>query len=395
MLSSCIKTDLPELIEAAKKEIPSISDESRESGTVVMFDLVGSTLLKLDQGHDVAMQAMFEHNQTCRKFVKEFSGTTVKELGDGVLALFSDTEQACLCAINFVESIISLNLQTKISIATGKIEKMNIDGTLDVFGSVVDLCSRLEKFAFPNQILIDSVTHSTVLPYLKNYDDVEISNSMEAVVKGHRGKKELFEISTVSRGLKNRLNIPFQINEEGRLLIDDKVSFISNAKSEVIELGIRLREFTSYFVSRNPTEFKNPVLELLKNGVVLKCYALDGEWALNNFTIPEDEKKYYQEIPETLNQLNDFKNEVSKMNIPGSVEIYTYQHIPMFHAQCTDADTSEGRMTLSNYLTGIKRSQCPVIQFSKQTYPKLFETYWNSIHEIIKNSKEWTKSWEI
>ena len=391
-MNSCIRTDLPKLIEAAKEEIPSISEDSRESGTVIMFDLVGSTALKLNHGHDVAMDAMFQHNQICRKFVKEFSGITIKELGDGLLAVFSDAEKACLCAINFVESIALLDFQTKISIASGKIEKLNIDGTPDIFGSVVDLCARLEKFAFPNQILIDSVTHSTVLSYLKNFDDVEISNPMEAVIKGHNGKKDLFEISTASRGLKNRLNIPFQINEDGRLLIDDKVSFISNAKLEVIELGIRLREFTSYFGSRNPTEFKSPVLNLLKKGVVLKCYALDGDWALNNFTIPDAEKKYYQEIPDTLNQLNDFKNEVLELNLPGKVEIYTYQHIPMFHAQCTDGNSSEGRLTLSNYLTGIKRSQCPVIQFSKQTHPKLFETYWNSINQIIKNSAIWNNS---
>ncbi len=120
----------------------------------------------------------------------------------------------------------------------------------------------------------------------------------------------------------------------------------------------------------------------------MKCFALDGEWALKKFTIPDVEKKYYQEIPETLNQLNKFK-EVLKMGLIGKVEIYTYQHIPMFHAQCTDVNSSEGRMTISNYLTGIKRAQCPVIQFSKQTYPKLFETYWISIQEIIKNSSVW------
>lgn len=33
-----------------------------------------------------------------------------------------------------------------------------------------------------------------------------------------------------------------------------------------------------------------------------------------------------------------------------------------------------------------------VKKFSKQSHPKLFDTYWNSIHEIIKNSKAWTES---
>lgn len=389
-MASCINGDIVELIEAAEKEIPSIPEESRNPGnSIVMFDLVGSTALKLNEGHDVARHKMLQHNQICRKFVKVYSGSTIKELGDGVLALFSDAEQACLCAINVIEAITKLESQTKISIASGKIEQLDIDGVPDVFGAVVDLCARIEKFAFPNQILIDSVTHASILPYLKNYWDLTISKPMKAVIKGHDDKKELFEIASMSRGLKNQLNIPFQINEDGRLLIDDKVSFILNAKSEVIELGIRLREFTSYFTSRNPSEFKNHVIELMKKGVILKCFALDGKWALENFIIPNSEKKYYEEIDETLNQLNEFKKEISEMNLDGRVEIYTYQHIPMFHAQCTDGESSEGKMTISNYLTGIKRSQCPVIQFSKQTHPKLFETYWTSIHKIIENSIVW------
>lgn len=388
-MKSCINTDLSGLIEAAQKEISTISDGSREPGTIVMFDLVGSTALKLEKGHDVAMKKMFQHNQLCRKFVNAYSGRTIKELGDGALVKFVDPEQACLCAINFVEAIAQMDFETKISIAYGKIEQLDIEGVPDVFGAVVDLCARIEKFAFPNQILIDSVTHSSVLSFLKNFDDLEISNPMKAVIKGHSDKKELFEIASVTKGLKNRLNIPFQINEEGRLLIDDKVSFIMNAQSEVIELGIRLREFTTYFTSRNTEEFKNHVIELLKTGVVLKCFALDGEWFLKNFVVSDEEKKYYQEIPETLNQLNEFKKEILEMNLKGGIEIYTYQHNPMFHAQCTDGDSSEGRMTISNYLTGIKRAQCPVIQFSKQTHPTLFKTYWKSIHEIIKNSTIW------
>lgn len=389
-MASCIIDNIRELIGQAGEIIDSIKSSSSQSHkTIVMFDLVGSTQMKINKGHDYAMKKLLEHNQICRKFVTHFSGITIKELGDGILAQFDDAEKACLCAINFIEGISSLDVETKIAISTGKLESLQIENKPDVFGAVVDFCSRMEKFAFPNQILIDITTHNEVQSFLKNYADLQISNPMNAVLKGHTGKKELFEISHNSREIKNLLNIPFQVNQAGRLPIDEKVSFILNANHDVLEIGIRLREFTSYFSSRNPEEFKNFVLGLLKKGVNLRCFALDSDWALKNLPILDNEKKYYQEIPYTLNDLLTFSEEATKMNLPGSVQVFTYQHIPLFHVQCTDGDSPEGRMTVSNYLYGIKRSQCPIIQFSKESEPTMFSTYWESVQNIVKTSKPW------
>lgn len=391
-MTSCIIDNIAELINEADTNIESIkSGSSRSQKTIVMFDLVGSTSLKINKGHDYAMEKLLQHNQICRKFVKHFSGTPIKELGDGVLAQFDDSEKACLCAINFIEAVSNRGIETKIAISTGKIELLQIENNLDVFGSVVDFCSRMEKFAYPNQILIDTTTHDGVQSFLKNYDDLQISNPMSAVLKGHKGKKELFEISNKSREIKNLLNISFQVNEAGRLPIDDKVSFILNARHNVIEMGIRLREFTSYFDSRNPEEFKNYILKLLGKGVNLRCFALDSEWALKNLPIRNEEKQYFEDIPETLNKLLTFGEEVSTKGLPGKVLVFTYQHEPLFHVQCTDGETPEGRMAVSNYLHGIKRSQCPIIQFSKQSESTMFQTYWESILKTIETSKQWTR----
>jgi hypothetical protein len=47
------------------------------------------------------------------------------------------------------------------------------------------------------------------------------------------------------------------------------------------------------------------------------------------------------------------------------LELFGYSHIPCFHAVCVDPRTELGRMTVSNYLHGIKRAEAPVFQFSK------------------------------
>ena len=44
-------------------------------------------------------------------------------------------------------------------------------------------------------------------------------------------------------------------------------------------------------------------------------------------------------------------------------------------------------MTVSNYLFGIPRSRCPVLQFSKSSSPTLFATYWGSIQRLLDGSR--------
>jgi hypothetical protein len=67
----------------------------------------------------------------------------------------------------------------------------------------------------------------------------------------------------------------FTLYEAGRRNIDEKVALIQTAKCEVVELGIALRTFSSYFVASY--EFKDHVLELLRYGVVFKCVAMDPD----------------------------------------------------------------------------------------------------------------------
>lgn len=388
-MKSCIIPDLEDLIKKNTDKEQEAKTSSRSTKTVAVFDLVGSTALKLQLGHDEAMKIIKKHNSLCGFFVRHFHGTVIKELGDGILAKFDDGENACICAINFREHLKKLSIKTKVAVSTGKIEQIVYSNNEDIYGSPVDSCAKMEKFCYPNQILIDSATHDVVKSFLMGYDDMEISKGMAVVIPGDSTKKYLFEISDKNAGLKNSLNIPLHFNENGRLHIDEKVSFIENSKIEVIEMGIRLREFTSYFDSRNPDEFKKPVLNLLKIGVNLKCFAINSKWAFDNISFHGDEKQYYEGIPDTLSKLYSFKKEVQSLGYAGKVEIFTYEAYPLFHVQCTDGETDAGKMTVSNYLYDIKRSECPVFQFSRQSHPIMFDTYWKSIKNLISKSKPW------
>jgi class 3 adenylate cyclase len=374
--------DLNEIIATSNNQ--ELTSGNKVTKAVAIFDLTDSTKLKIESGHTAAKEATFRHNWICRTISRSFGGQVVKEMGDGIIVTFDEPEKACLAAVNIQRAMQLASLSSKGAIAFGRIEEITIDGTSDVLGSPIDLCSRMEKFAHNQQILIDSTLHDATLSMLKDFG-MAISQGMRAILKGI-GEVKLYEIASNNTMLKNRLNMPLQVHESGRLSIDEKVAFIENAKKEVLELGSGLREFTSYFERRRPAEFKEPVIELLRRGVNFKCIAIDPEVAKIYYA--SREPQYAKEIPETIEKLKYIRNDLKQMNLAGSFEIYTHPFFPLFHAQCIDGDDVEyGQMIVSNYVYETKRSQSPVLQFSRSSNPTMFNTYWNGIKKVISQSK--------
>lgn len=365
------------------------TDSNKKTSTEVIafFDLVGSTSLKLKEGHEAGTRMMRFHNSICLSFVEELGGIVVKEVGDGILARFNDPIKACQAAINIRDAAKLKKCSTKAALVLGIVEENQFQNNFDVLGAAVDLCSRIEKHAFPDQILIDGALYSAVKTYLKKYD-VITSHPLTTIIDDN--KIDLYEITSKNYKLKGMLNIPLFIHAEGMLSIEEKVSFMKTAKSEVIELGHGLHTFSDYFHSRNPTEFKNPVKELLEKNVSFKCVALDPNWAFTNLHfINENEKKYIEQIPLSLMKLKNFKDECKREKLKGAFEILVYQHHPLFHAVCVDADSNEGKIIISNYLYGVEKSECPVFYFSKISNPELFDKYFKSINMIVNESKPW------
>jgi len=368
------------------KTIPRRARKTR-SKAVAIFDLSLSTSMKMKHGHDVAIRNSNLHNGICSLVVKTAKGMIIKEMGDGILVTFNDPINACRAALTARKILHTKKLNSKVSIAFGVVEEVMIGGKKDVLGSVVDRCARMEKFAYPNQILIDHTLLESISSFLKDYKDVKVSKPYEVIIQG-QGKTILYEISSKSR-LKNSLNVPFKINEQGRLSIHEKVTFMQKARTEIIEIGSGIREFTRYFNSRSPSEFKDPVKKLLTKGVALRCFAVDPVWILKVVKFSTRKKEYYKQINQTLIQLHKIRREFRESGISTKFEIRTYRGMPRYHALCVDLNKPTGRMIISNYLPGIKKAECPVFQFSKSSNPKMFETYNNSIKGIIKNSKIW------
>lgn len=177
----------------------------RRIETIAIFDQVDSTASKMKLGHDEATQKIFHHNIICRQLVKKLKGTIIKDTGDGVLTRFLDPMDACICAINIQNATNKANIITRGALSMGMVEEAHFTDYVDLYGTAVDLCSRIEKYALPNQILIDKTLHDSIITFLKEYEDVQIGTPMPVELKG-LGNHELYEVSYKEYPLQNRLN---------------------------------------------------------------------------------------------------------------------------------------------------------------------------------------------
>ena len=181
---------------------------------------------------------------------------------------------------------------------------------------------------------------------------------------------------------------PVVFHARGRLQISEKAAFISTAKKEVIEIGVGLRTFTSYFFNHAHYEYQAYVEMLLKKGVNIKCLLIEPKATTSEVYLKDrSEEVLLERISENILKLNELKEYFESQDYKGKFEIHTYAHIPYSHFCVIDGHTSNGKMIISPYIFGIKRADSPVFELSKKKHHYLFERYWQSIQLILKNSE--------
>ncbi len=185
----------------------------------------------------------------------------------------------------------------------------------------------------------------------------------------------------------------FSFYDSGRISIAQKTAFFSTAQKEVIEFGITLHTFSSYFINRAEWEFVSIVEGLLEKGVHFKCYLLNPEsneallYFKDRQQFQPEEAKSIEVIREVVKQLGRIQAKFEAKNLPGTFQVFTYKHIPYNYFMAVDGHTVNGKMMVSHYIYGESRANCPVVEFSKSTDALLFKRYWSSLQKLIKDAK--------
>lgn len=160
---------------------------THQLAAIMFTDIVGYTAL-MGADEENAFEILQKNRQIQKPIIQQFNGRWIKELGDGVLASFSNVTEAVLCAGSIQQAIIGMHdFQLRIGIHLGDVVFENDD----VFGDGVNIASRLLAQAPAGGICISESVHSNVA----NKKGVTTNFLREELLKNVKDPVRIYEVN--------------------------------------------------------------------------------------------------------------------------------------------------------------------------------------------------------
>jgi class 3 adenylate cyclase len=139
--------------------LPGGTPDERDPGirTVLFTDIVDSTTLTHSLGDEAALGLFGVHDTIVRDALSAVGGREVKHTGDGIMASFVSPTGAVRCAIQIQRELnkhAKANPKRPLKVRVGAAAGEPVEQNNDLFGSTVQLASRLCAHAQPEQILV-------------------------------------------------------------------------------------------------------------------------------------------------------------------------------------------------------------------------------------------------
>jgi len=181
-------------------------DKFRRSVAVLFTDLDGSTAYYEKFGDLAGFAMVHECNDLLRQVVEEHSGCVVKNIGDAIMARFDNCEQAVRAPIAMQRRLREVNLrkneEDRSRVRIGVHYGPGIVKSDDVFGDVVNVASRIESVASPEQILISDSLSQEVTRF-----GFDICCVGQFKLKGKSQARHLYEVGWDQESSPTHLNL--------------------------------------------------------------------------------------------------------------------------------------------------------------------------------------------
>ena len=164
-----------------------LMSQSRQLAAIMFTDIVGYTAL-MGEDEQKAIEVLRKNRLIHQPIIKQYNGTWIKELGDGILASFSTVTDAILCA-SAVQRLCNTtpDLKLRIGIHLGEVVFENND----VFGDGVNIASRLQSLAPVGGIWISEAVHNTIV----NKKNIEARFVREERLKNVKEPMRIYEVN--------------------------------------------------------------------------------------------------------------------------------------------------------------------------------------------------------
>ncbi len=179
---SLIAIKLREEIIKQQEDILVRFSNKNENSCVCIIDIVRSTVLTIDLSDEQIQKFYDIFLNSVATIVKKFNGIVVKNVGDSLLfhfpniessdkAAFMNVIECCLtiCESNneinksmIQEKLPKIDYRTSVTYGTVDTAKIATSSVDDIFGPIVNVCSKINRFALPNNVVIGSHVYENI-----------------------------------------------------------------------------------------------------------------------------------------------------------------------------------------------------------------------------------------
>lgn len=187
-------TSLSELLRE-KARLDDKLAQYQQLVTVLFVDIVGSTRFYEQHGDVAGLGMVQKFFDKLVPLIEQHEGVVVKTIGDAILARFPSALDGARCALNMQWALLEYNggraamdqIHIRVALNAGFVL---IKGT-DVFGDVVNVCSRIESAAQPDDILMSPSVYDQIC----QNEEIAVRKRAEGVrLKGKTETLDLYEV---------------------------------------------------------------------------------------------------------------------------------------------------------------------------------------------------------
>ena len=173
--------------------------KDRKLAAIVFTDIVGYTK-HMEKDEAGTMELLARQRELLFPMVKEFGGEVIKEIGDGLLMMFTSASKAVRFAMAAQKKLEGEEFTIRAGIHIGDV--IFEDG--DVFGSAVNIAARIEPLAPEGGICISEDVRSQI----RNQNDIYTFSIGKKELKGVNAVVEIFSVYASKEKAKQE-RIPF------------------------------------------------------------------------------------------------------------------------------------------------------------------------------------------
>jgi class 3 adenylate cyclase len=155
--------------------VPGSGEHDTAFRTILFTDIVESTSMAQRIGDDAAVALLNVHDAIVREALANFTGREVKHTGDGIMASFISAASAVRCATQIhsaLDAYARENQEAGLRVRIGAAAGEPVESHNDLFGTTVQLASRICSHAEPDQILVSNVIAELCIGKVLQFQDL-------------------------------------------------------------------------------------------------------------------------------------------------------------------------------------------------------------------------------